>query len=314
MKKISNVVAIFVIGVSAVMIKEGLLHEDSLVLEPNYVLMTGREQKLTADQTETLIRDVEYLKGEFSPHIISLLLEASMVAKSWNNDKEHTLKILGFEDIGLSNQAFHELWSEKFYPKNWIEGNIQTITYSKRSYRDKGYGTEYYYAGRTQDFKHKVDLFGSPNFEPEADRKEWEEGDRQTLDWTFSHELGHENDWVNATYLSPFERVEFLVEVAKAYKNPHSFKSVTKYVESIRNEDRFKQEYYRTREWWGTLCEWYFTFPGLLEERSKKDFLLVDRWVKKRDPQYNPKESQKARNALFKQILKGEIRPLQNKN
>lgn len=278
-----------------------------------YVRIVESEEKLSTDQKAILVENLEFVSGEFSRYIISYLEEGCRVAKKWKQSGKHELNIFGFEYLSVSNEKLAILWSEKYYPKHWIEGNVRSINYFKTVSRDKVYGKDFYYSGRTEDFKHLVNFFASPDSGSEVQKKKTEEATKTNLDWTFSHELGHNNDWVNATYLSPRERIELLAEVARAYSHPQSFKSVMGYVDSIENEDKFKQKYYRTREWWGTVCEWYFTFPDLLRQRSEKDFRLVDKWVRKRDPQYDTQKMQREREKLLKKIIVDST-PLQKKN
>lgn len=298
-----NLAAIVVIVASAFIVKNELGYNSSrdIPVIPAYIALTDRQQKLSPDQIRVLTLQLEYLEKEFSIGIVSRLHTASEDAQLWKKGPERRLQILGFDQLGMNNGALAELWSEKFYPKQWIKGNLRNVIYSKNSLKTDIYGKEQYRAGDADKLNHDILLYGlHPG---EIDNKLTYKAHKENLDWIFSHELGHCNDWIGGTYLLPLERIEFLVEVTKAYKTPGSFRDLFGYVESITNNDKRIQEYYRVTEWWGTLCEWYFTFPDSLKRSSEKDFMLVDKWVKKRDQQYDTKKSQKMRGLLLKKYV-----------
>jgi cell division protein FtsI/penicillin-binding protein 2 len=268
-----------------------------------YINLATREQKLTSRQIQDLTKNLNYLSEIFSPHIVDYLSEACEVSRFWRLN-QHKLEISGFEYLGLSSEELSELWSEVHYPKKWITGNVHKITFVNHAVKFSNYGPDYWYQGSVEVFKHEITIYnGSVNAESSADKKKRETIEKGNLDWNFSHELGHENDWINAVYLSPFERVDFLVEVHKAYKDQNSFRDILGYVESIKNNDKSKQEYARTVEWWGTVCEEYFTFTSTLKAYHAKEFLLIERYVKRYDPDYDVLAMNKVRNKLLKNII-----------
>lgn len=127
-------------------------------------------------------------------------------------------------------------------------------------------------------------------------------GAQENLDWHFSHELGHLDDWANRKDLSAEERVIFLYDITQAFNRPGSFRDALGYVDQIKNPDKQKEKYFKVREWWGTLTEYYFTFPKDLFDQSEADYLLVEKWMKRADPSFDPIKAKEQRDSMIKSM------------
>lgn len=107
----------------------------------------------------------------------------------------------------------------------------------------------------------------------------------QLLRWegVIFHEFGHFNDWASDSNLSLDEKIEMLWQMTQRYFSPG--RTIYVYVEDIQEDgDKFKTNYRKIIEYWGTLCEIYFKNPSQL---AIEDFQLVDRYVLKNDPEYH---------------------------
>jgi hypothetical protein len=270
-------------------------HSKEELAPQEYLKTLIAQGPISARDELSLAADIYYLSVKFSDSIITHIARADQRAGLVSARP----KIRGFEKIGVDNAQLLTLWSEKYYPKHWIEGNLDTVTFgSKQKEGFPDYGIKISTAASTEDFKHLITIFGFPEKTPEA-----RDATRKNLDWNFSHEIGHDNDWVNARYLSPRERVEFLAQVSLASRAPHAFRDRFGYVDSINNSDPQKEAYYKVREWWGSLCEDYFTFPDSLRESFPESFAFIDGIVKKSDPDFDTFTAKKKRDAFFKKII-----------
>ena len=261
-----------------------------------YLEVITQKSNLNLGEKESVRVNLAYLCTEFSPHIISHLYEADIRVTKPFPLKPH---ISGFEKIGIRSVELTELWSDTYYPKQWIEGNISVVAFNPSTKSiTPGYGLHGYNSGETKDFSHKITIFGSPIINAgEASAT------KENLDWVFSHELGHNNDWINARYLDLAGRTNFLVEISRRFNDPDAYKDFFGYVDSINNPDHQKQNYYRVVEWWGSLCEEYFTFPDMLASKWPKDFALVDRHVRKEDMTYDTFRTSHERAIKLKAII-----------
>ena len=296
---VSGLVAASLGGISYSIISESRKEEIS---PDRYIELTEKKHALAKTEKKKLKESLEYIKNEFPPEVISRLNQANDEAVLWNSqDKNIPTTVSGFEEIGMKNENLQKIWNEKYYPKNWIAGNIQYILLEKGSVTPpKSFGIKDRKAsGEVIDFTHAITLF-SPETSGHNLNKTWV----LLRDWVFSHELGHENDWINAPYLSPEERAEFLADVTHAFQRPNSFRDAWGYVNSIHNDDKHTEEYIKVREWWATLCEAYFTDSSGLEKKYPNDFAFIDERIKKRDPNFDPLDTSADRQIELMDMLK----------
>ncbi len=97
-------------------------------------------------------------------------------------------------------------------------------------------------------------------------------------------------------------RVEFLYEVSQNCFKEGAFRDLFGYINSIKNKDKNKENYYKAREYWGSCCEYYFTFPEMLKQDHPREFAMVDKYVKMEDSNYTPFEKLAQRQELIKQM------------
>jgi len=47
------------------------------------------------------------------------------------------------------------------------------------------------------------------------------------------------------------------------------------------------------------MCEYYFTFPDLMVNEHPDEYKIVDEWVKRTDPNFNPSNTLEARRNII---------------
>lgn len=263
-----------------------------------YIEYSERYAERKESNAGKLGENLRYLEQRFSPLVIGHLMKACQVAETGDRLPTNP-KISGFEKIGISNERLRELWSNKFYPAGTIEGNIEDVRFSDESRKSSAdYNIPNYSAAETKPFVPEIAFYQSS--ENTAGKKDVLE----TLDWHFSHELGHLIDWDSLRSLSPGERVEFLSDVSKVFEKSGSYRDPLGYIESINNQDKQKENYYKTNEYWATLCETYLTFP----ESAKAIFLpdeirLIEKWFLQKDKSFDPIKAHAEREAFIENSL-----------
>ncbi|MBL8030792.1 MAG: hypothetical protein JNK33_00490 [Candidatus Doudnabacteria bacterium] len=108
------------------------------------------------------------------------------------------------------------------------------------------------------------------------------------------HEMGHENSWDNVLELDVSTRMELILAVAERVQSPDRYAS--SYVNSINNKDKKLELACKSTEYWGEITEQYFEHP---ENMNIKDYRLVDGWVKKRDPNFDPIKARAERKKIL---------------
>lgn len=247
-------------------------------------------------------KKIEYLKNNFSENVFPQLEKNVKV----NEESESKLiEIKGFEKAGFSNKDFKNLWSEKYYPKGWLNDEINTIEYKSEdseNNNDYGQNKESKYAGTAElqkSGKSKIEFhFKDPK------KYDSKKVFVETLDWYFSHESGHANDWESESRMDFKKRVDFLYEVSQNCFRENAFRDLLGYIDSIRNTDPNKERYYKTREYWGSCCEYYFTFPEMLKQDYPLEFAMVNKYIGMEDPNYNPFDKGIEKKELIEQITK----------
>jgi len=261
-----------------------------------------KKQSLSEIEKAELNKKLEYLRENFGENIFPQL-KKSVEANRESNPKPTEIK--GFEKIGLSNKDFQNLWSEKYYPKGWLDDEISVVEYKGKGLKggkgpDYGGGKEIRYGGienMQKEGKSKIEFYFKGQ-EEYGSNKEFIE----TLDWYFSHESSHANDWEGESQMDYKKRVDFLHEVSQNCFREGAFRDIFEYVDSIKNKDKNKENYYKVREYWGSCCEYYFTFPEILKEDHPREFEMVDKYVKMEDKNYNPVEKYNQRMEVIKQM------------
>ena len=182
----------------------------------------------------------------------------------------------------LGKAKFRHEMRESF-PKGWLDDEVESISQIplRRDTDDqyglgKGWETAAYCADGATHGKSQIVLLGVTK----------EKGISNLITRILPHELGHANDWENDSQLSPEERVALLLAVNNRVQSAERYMSY--YVESIRNKEPELERYLKAKEYWAEICQAYFDNP---EHMDIHDFQLVDRVVKKSDPQFSFEKS-----------------------
>jgi hypothetical protein len=263
----------------------------------HYIKYCGIENEL--QQKDLKLKLIE-LEKHFSPQFLSNL--ESLIEKINHNSREitSTPKIEGFENVGLGNEEMATLWNENNYPAGTINGKIGKIGYQNISKKNtKEYHMGGMKAAEVAPAENDIKFLGLKNKE-HSSKKDFV----GTLDWYFSHELGHINDWVHGNEFKPEERVDFILEVTSAFDKPDSFRDRMGYINSINNPNPHLEKYCKVVEYWAVLCECYLTFPDLAAiSFSPEERNLIEKWfLGKNGQKFNPKDALAKRGELVEKI------------
>ena len=263
----------------------------------HYIKYCGVEDELQQKDLKSKLTELEKV---FSPSFLSGLEET--IQKSHINSKEipTTPKIEGFEKVGIENEKIKKLWSEKYYPTGTINGvlkNVQYQNYSKKS--SEVYNISSENGAEVAPTENSIKFLGLKN-----ENYPNSEAFLKTLDWYFSHEIGHINDWMHSSDLKPEERVDFILEVVSAFNKPASFRDLLGYVNSINNQDVCLEKYYKVAEYWAVLCEYYLSFPDLATKRFlPEETNLIKKWLLKgKGDKFDPSDAIAKRGKLIEEI------------
>lgn len=282
--------------------------EDERKYKPKAIITDiEKKQPLSESEKTELSKKLEYLKENFGENIFPHL------KKSVEANKESVSKpieVKGFKKTGLSNEDLQNLWSEKYYPKGWIDDEISMVEYKGKALRgdqrpDYGQEDEETRRGATaeeqKEGKSKIKFYFEDPKEY-ASKKDF----IKILDWVFSHESSHANDWESESQMDFKNRVNFLYEVSQNCFKEDALRDVFGYIDSIKNEAKNKENYFKVKEYWGSCCEYYFTFSEILKQDHPREFEMVDKYVKKEDPTFDTFKKKEQRDELIKQICDRE--------
>ncbi len=166
------------------------------------------------------------------------------------------------------------------FPKSWTTQEVHRITAEPLD--DRNGGVAYAEFDR---IKHKITFFNDAVVDSN--------NPYSFAIGSLAHEFGHAYDWVSDGKLTDSERVDFLFAAVERVQAPDRWKSA--YVESIEFIDPKEQLSHRVTEYWAEIVNQYITNPKAL---AQKDFILVDKYVKLADPDFDPFERQKRRKTL----------------
>lgn len=181
----------------------------------------------------------------------------------------------------VSYAEFMTLLTEKVFPQGAIKGEVKCIIQTNREgeIRPDYYNNEvprgvYTVADcSTHLLNENVITLYKPM--SEMDIREFME--------TIAHEVGHANDWNTDNALSIEERADLLLAVANRVRSKDRF--ISGYPESIENNDKKLELYNKCTEYWAEIYATYILFPTRL---NYADFKIVDSFVKKSDPAFEP--------------------------
>lgn len=258
----------------------------------------AREQQTGIEHVEP--NPVEWGKDiEFQEHYLRALFNFDEATWDRLMRKDEPVQVPdqenSFESVvihGIGEVQFDSLDVEKLligtFPKNWMIGNVDTIslTPGKVVQMPEEYGIESTAAGANipkEDKRSQIQLY---------------QHDLKDIVLTIDHESGHANDWGNERHLAYAERVQLLQDVTQRFLLGDSLYH-SDYVEAIDNPDKHIELYLKVSEYWAELCAAYFSHAVEWEDQvgkirvghelnytHPKDFVLVDNWVHRIDPDF----------------------------
>jgi hypothetical protein len=304
-KKIRTMTAWGLISLSSLGVGKFLFREERKpeLKSKAQIIELEKKQDLSLTEKMELQKKIDYLKNQFGKRIV---FQLEWGAENNKEVKPKTIKVKNFDKIGLPNEKLKDLWSEKYYPKGWIDEEISEAKYSDKEHKmEKNYGIDAEASARSGssplEDKSKIifQKMSTPGTKTPGTQDEWNVF-IQNLDWHFSHEIGHANDWEHEGRTDFKHRVEFLYEVSNSCFTEGAYRD--EYIDFIKNKDKNKENYYKTAEYWATICDHYFTVPGMFRALNPREFEMVDKYVKMEDPNYNPIEKQAQRQEIINQI------------
>lgn len=108
---------------------------------------------------------------------------------------------------------------------------------------------------------------------------------------TFAHEAGHANDWESRSDLSLTERAQMLELVLNRVNSTDAYsdKSLNDGLDYWRSYDDGTEsgKERAVSEYWAVICAAYFVDPSKLKSESPSDFALVEKYIKRSDPNFD---------------------------
>lgn len=257
---------------------------------------------LNEEQGKRLLAISAEMEGRFGPGFIRYLREKHQENRQSQPDNKPTFD--GFESLGLEPELLKKLWADgATYPRGWINGEISHLrivrdedTSGPQSLNpEKGYS-----GGLASDDEKGYEIIRFSGYEHFDNKKTLIDG----LDWYFGHESSHANDWRNDRTASFLERVELMNSVYERMGSPDHFRHpLIDLSEFDRIENPQEREYVRGLEYWAQIGEWYFAFPADFQKNNPADYRLVDNWVKRTDPDFDPVAALAQRKAIIDEYL-----------
>lgn len=205
------------------------------------------------------------------------------VGREEQADDSKEIEFVGFEEIDISEHDLKEMWNEKRYPTALLEGVDEVRFVNEQEIKDGGRRI----LARADRGKDKV-MFFQPKIE--EGKKNKKEHLLLAFDMTFSHEIGHLNDWASDNDLDPVERVDFLDNVITEMEKEEGYK--TRRTEMYDNIRR------KASEWWADLVSAFFQDPTELKNDYPTSYALAEKWIV-RGSDFDPKEALAYQEALL---------------
>jgi len=257
-----------------------------------------KDATLNSVQAEKLRSDRSYIEQEMGPNVMQYLEFKSSVNSRELPNTPSELVVVGNEQFNIPPEALKELWQDGVtYPKGWIQNEADTVQMVELGEIEKlRQGKDNLeYAGTAQENDQtslgKIRL-SVPELENGKDLL-------PTVDWTFSHEITHLNGGFKKMNLPFNERADLLVNVMKRVRSGNDFKGIGWDYINRKKTNPEQLAFYQAEEYFAHIGEYYFSFPDILKEESPEDFALIDEYVKKQDPNFDPFKAKKLRNQIY---------------
>lgn len=207
--------------------------------------------------------------------------------------------VQGFEQVGFAEKELQNI-IETTYPKGWVASEVDTVMYvtkpdSAQEAMPAAYGLGGKTAGQAPRKEHglsSVEIFPSA-------------GQRRDVVQILGHEFSHANDWRTESNVTAGERLELFKAVTQRFFEGGKLYPST-YVQDIKNPDPIQCTDFKVTEYWAEICEQYFSNPKEFKQQYPDDFQLVDEWVKKQDPNFDPVRAAAHRETLLSTVEKIE--------
>jgi len=269
-----------------------------------------KKQPIVEKEKTELNEKIEYLLKHFGPEVIASLESKAKEAK---NAEQKPIKVQGFEKMGVSSEKLKQIWSEKYYPKGWVDGEALDVEYREKQVINtkKNLQAVASYSGEGTSEKPGTILFFKVTDRMPKDDKETL-ALIANLDSVFSHELGHANEWGQDEQMSFKQRLDFLFDVSQKFSKSTLDDGIAtiERIEKINMLDKQKEWDAKVSEYWAYCCNGYFNFPEVLKQTFPSDFEMVDKYVKMEDANYNPVEKQAQKQEVIKQMAEKEVHPV----
>jgi hypothetical protein len=238
---------------------------------------------LSEQEKNELDQNFSLLSEYFGADIINIIRNGDKKAFFERKQSEPMETVyIGFQNAGLNNKSVKKFISESgFFPKNFIEGEVEGIYFSESGLIKDGGKVE----GWMIPNENIVVIF------MKSQEHSIDEIEKEKLLWYIkeisSHELGHANDWENDKEINISERVMLLKAIWERLNSEDKLITREAKLGNIEYYESKKDNYKKAQEYWAELCKEYFSFPSLLKKDHPKDFEIVDNFMKKQDPNFN---------------------------
>ncbi|MFA6909127.1 MAG: hypothetical protein WC289_04585 [Patescibacteria group bacterium] len=259
-----------------------------------------REEKMASLRNEFIEenkQDIEYLTSVLGQERVDDFL----YSQDFLEDKKDTavasdVVVAGFEDMDFSNADFSGIINTT-YPKGWVKGEIDSVLFEANVDSARlAMGEKYNMPGKraAAEAQLKDSGINTLRFFQTA-------GNMTNVVGIMGHESGHANDWRSENELSAHDKLALWSQVTKRYCEGKNILH-SDYVESINNPDTAQNIETKVTEYWAEICEEYFIYPTWLQQEHSEDFTLVDEWVKKQDPDFDPFKAARIRDGMVDEI------------
>jgi|GEM_PF-2656093 len=261
------------------------VHNDSA----NYVQMVEKSHRLTESEKQDLAKKLEYITSQLVPEVIGAMRDAAEVGET----KADPVTMENFVDAGISDEVASETWDDNglMLPEHTLKGNVTSVEFKEGTEEmSKHYGITGNASGKVVRDEKKIMLFHDTALNNIKDSGMEGALGLTALDIVMAHELGHMNDWLSKSGLTPQERVDFLYEVLRQY-NQNSFID-SRYVEMIDNQDPRMEKTLKVSEWWAQVSEGFLTNPDSFQVTNQSEYRLAQKWLCRFDKKFVPEVGQ----------------------
>lgn len=288
-------------------------HEGEFTTPEDCLELIEKDQPLSSSERENLKEKIQYIKDQYSGRMLKDILGCDREAKETKTIPSKPT-VRGFEQIGVHSKDFARYFSQDFYPKGWLNGNVPSIELASEmleGHKDSPAVTE----GPSGSIMFSLPLKQAELEMTERVKKELfpdqptpssQEKQRVILSGfttIFDHELAHANDWRSGNTLTLSERFELLHDATRTFNSLDP--EVSLFTDSTwtlgRDKNNPEDRRKLVTEWWAEVWRHYLTMPETMKKHYKQEFDFADANIKYWQEDFDPIASQGAQNKeLFK--------------